>query len=499
MSPSWSPDGRYIAFERGTGADKGFYIVPALGGAERKVADVYEWNQQGTRSQVVDWSPDGKTLAVSDKTTEDEPWSIFLISVETNERRRLTQPAAAYNGDNFATFSPDGSRLAFVRSRAGAGDIYTVAITGGEPVRITSDGAVVLGLAWTPDGTELVFSSDRGGGNSTLWRVSAAGGTPAPVASAGENVSELSIARQGNRLAYAKPSVDVNIYRMELTGPPGGRHMAGQPASFIASTRIENNPHISPDGRRVAFTSDRSGSDEVWSCDADGKTPVQLTNLGSVHSHGLSWAPDGRFITFSALVNGNADIYIVSAEGGNPRRLTTDPSTEIEPAWSRDGQWIYFVSNRTGRGEVWKMPAAGGPAVQLTNAGATNPVEAADSRSVYVIKGAAQRLRRSEPGLWQVPTEGGEETRVLAANVDPGNWAVMAGGIYYLTRQPGQSLYTVEFFDFATRQTAQITTLDGPRGTFLISGLTVAPDEHSILYAQRDKLDYDLMLVENFH
>jgi hypothetical protein len=145
------------------------------------------------------------------------------------------------------------------------------------------------------------------------------------------------------------------------------------------------------------------------------------------------------------------------------------------------------------------MPAAGGPAVQLTNAGATNPVEAADSRSVYVIKGAAQRLRRSEPGLWQVPTEGGEETRVLAANVDPGNWAVMAGGIYYLTRQPGQSLYTVEFFDFATRQTAQITTLDGPRGTFLISGLTVAPDEHSILYAQRDKLDYDLMLVENFH
>jgi Tol biopolymer transport system component len=141
---------------------------------------------------------------------------------------------------------------------------------------------------------------------------------------------------------------------------------------------------------------------------------------------------------------------------------------------------------------VWKIPAAGGAAVQLTRGGGQNPAESPDGRTVYYVKG------RSEPGLWQVSTEGGEETRVFEANVDPGNWAAVARGIYFLTRQPSQTPYTLEFFDFATRQVTQITTLEGTKGTFLISGLTVSPDERWVLYAQRDKLDYDLMLVENF-
>ena len=143
------------------------------------------------------------------------------------------------------------------------------------------------------------------------------------------------------------------------------------------------------------------------------------------------------------------------------------------------------------------MPAAGGAAVQLTRGGGQNPAESPDGRTVYYLKG------RNDPGLWQVSAEGGEETRVFEAGVDPGNWAVTARGIYFLTRQPqpqsqytGQ--YTFEFFDFATRQTIQITTLEGPRGTFQISGLTVSTDERWFLYAQRDKLDFDLMLVENF-
>jgi hypothetical protein len=107
---------------------------------------------------------------------------------------------------------------------------------------------------------------------------------------------------------------------------------------------------------------------------------------------------------------------------------------------------------------------------------------------------------RGESGLWQVSTEGGEETPVSGAPAGPGNlWAMVGRGIYFLTRQPGYAQYALQFFDFSTRQMTQITTLEGPRGVFTISGLTVSPDEHSILYAQRDKLDFDLMLVENFH
>jgi Tol biopolymer transport system component/serine/threonine protein kinase len=495
MSPAWSPDGRYIAFLRGRGEGKGFYIIPALGGAERKLADAYGWTAGGAQPQALDWSPDGRALAVVDKTSDDEPLSIFLLSVETGERRGLTQPPAGYEGDRFVSFSPDGSRLAFARRHAFAGDIYTVPVAGGEPVRITSDEAIVTGLAWTPGGASLVFSSGRGGGDPTLWRVPAEGGTPVAVAGVGEDVHDLSIARQGDRLAYAQRSVDTNIYRVELTSQAGGRRGAGAPSSFISSTRLEETPQFSPDARRVAFVSNRSGSDEIWVCDAEGKNPAQLTNFRGPHATTPSWSPDGRFIAFGSLAGGNAHIYVVSADGGSPRRFTTDPSAEFAPSWSRDGRWIYFASNRTGRSEVWKMPAAGGAAIQLTRGGGQNPAESPDGRSVYYLRG------REEPGLWhlwQVPVSGGEETRVFEANVDPGNWAVVARGIYFLTSQPHQTPYALEFFDFATRQTTQIATLDGPRPTFQIAGLTVSPDERWALYAQRDKLDFDLMLVENF-
>ena len=138
------------------------------------------------------------------------------------------------------------------------------------------------------------------------------------------------------------------------------------------------------------------------------------------------------------------------------------------------------------------MPAAGGAAVQLTRGGGQNPAESPDGRTVYYVRG------RGESGLWQVSVDGGEETRIVEANLDPGNWTAVARGIYFLTRQLPQTSYTLAFFDFATRQTTQITTLEGPRGAFQLSGLTVSPDERWVLYAQRDKLDYDLMMVENF-
>jgi Tol biopolymer transport system component len=205
-----------------------------------------------------------------------------------------------------------------------------------------------------------------------------------------------------------------------------------------------------------------------------------------------NWSPDGRFIAFGSLAGGNADIYVVNAEGGSPRRLTSEPSGEISPDWSRDGRWIYFASNRTGRFEVWKMPAAGGEAVQLTRGGGVYPAESPDGRTVYYVNGL------SAPHLWRVSAEGGEETQVLEPLVGAANWAMVGRGVYFFTRQLGQASYALQFFDFATRHTTPLATLEGPRGTFQITSLTVSPDERFILYTQRDQLEFDLMLVENF-
>src|SRR5262249_29424036 len=263
---------------------------------------------------------------------------------------------------------------------------------------------------------------------------------------------------------------------------------------LISSTWVESDPRVSPDGRRVVFISNRSGNSNMWVCDADGKSPAQLTD--GLYVDMPSWSPDSRLIAFNSVVGGNSDIYTIGAEGGVVHRLTTDPSAETSPSWSPDGSWLYFNSNRTGRPEVWKMPAAGGAAVQLTRGGGFNPVAAPDGRTVYYLHGG------KDPWLWAVSSDGGAETLVLENPepekwMEPTNWAVTRRGIYFLEgklRRP----YTLKFFDFETRNTTQLMTFGGPSSPFGMIGLTVAPDERSILFAQRDKFDVDLMLVENF-
>jgi len=503
MSPAWSPDGRYIAFLRADGEGKGYYLIPALGGAERKLTDAYGWAQRGVMNQSVGWAPDGRTLAIVDKTAENEPWCIYLLSVETGERRKLTTPSTRDDGDTKLAFSPDGQTLVFVRSHqlvgdvyVSPGDLYVVPVAGGDPVRVTSDGAEIYGVAWTPDGTEIVFSSDRAGPSEypTLWRIPAKGGSPSPVVGVGDNTFDVSISAQGNRLAFSRMSYDTNIYRVAMSVDSSGHRTTQPPTSLISSTQADTDPQFSPDARKIAFISSRSGDPNLWVCDADGKNAAQLTvglNLNTPN-----WSPDGRLIAFDAIIGGNDDIYVVSADGGSPRRLTTELSSEATPSWSPDGSWLYFSSNRTGRAEVWKMPTAGGTAVQLTRGGGFNPVAALDG-TVYYLRGDKQ------PWLWEMSTDG-RETQSIDQNpqevkwMEPANWAVVKSGIYFLEDKL-RFQYTLKFFDFATRRTTTVMTLGDASSSFLVVGLTVARDERSILYSQRDKLDFDLVLGENFH
>lgn len=336
-SPTWSPDGKYIAFTRFDKGESAIFIVPALGGPERKLLSLgFQVHWFGNYPPVV-WSPDGKSLAFPDKGSPEDLPGIFLVSIETGERRRLTSPPAQYLGDWFPAFSPDGQTLVFTRSSSeGASDIYLIRAVGGEVRRLTFDNTWSIGPVWTPDGSSIVFISLRGG-TLRLWKVSASGGTPELLAIGGETFmiqqspSPLSISRQGNRLAFARSLEDVNIWRIEVSRSTG---RGTSPTKVVSSTQYEGAPQFSPDGQKIVFQSERSGISEIWVCDLDGANPRQLTFFGGPLVGTPRWSPDGHHIAFDARPEGHSDIYVVGAEGDGRAAL----QRKLPMMWCRVGR-----------------------------------------------------------------------------------------------------------------------------------------------------------------
>ncbi len=492
-SPTWSPDGRYIAFTRYYKSESGIFMVPALGGAERKLLS-FETEWVGWSPPLVVWSPDGKYLAFPDKLFGTGT-NILLLSIENLEKRRLMSPPPQTLGDWHPAFSPDGQTLAFTRwIRRFACDIYLVPIRGGEPKRLTFDDLNIGGLAWTADGQSIVFLSFHDGG-SRLWKISAAGGTPEPL-EIGSNYPWLgmrfSISRQGHRLAYSLRLDDTNIWRVEV---PGSEGQPTSPIKLISSSLMDWGAQFSPDGKRVAFESARSGTHQVWVCEADGSNPIQLIYMGEVSPGSALWSPDGRQIAFDAQAEVKNDdirhIYVMNAEGGPPRRITTGASYDGMPSWSRDRRWIYFASNRSGGFQVWKVPVEGGAAVQLTKNGGFRTYESPDGKFIYYSKLDAS-------GLWRIPVEGGEESLILD-QLQKGYWhawAVVDEGIYFINPAPKPPA-TIEFFSFATRRITRIASLEKESYKWG-SHLAISPDRRWILYTKLDQSGSDIMLVENF-
>jgi dipeptidyl aminopeptidase/acylaminoacyl peptidase len=210
-SPAWSPDGRQIAFHRrgmGPEGQCGIYAVSPLGGPAGPVTQLSDSLQtlgcehcecsppnRKLSSIQFSWSPDGKWLART---------GIFLLGVATGENRRLTSPPDQ-QVDAHPAFSPDGKSLAFVRAQTySSHNLYVVAADGGEPRRLPTQGQMIFGLAWTPDGREIVYSSGTWEfGDATVWRVPVNGGSSRPVNEVRERAWLPSISVAGRRLAFA--------------------------------------------------------------------------------------------------------------------------------------------------------------------------------------------------------------------------------------------------------------------------------------------------------
>ena len=359
--PAWSPDGRWIAFERPERPTEmktrksSILLIPSIGGPERKVTVV----ERAKRSRLA-WLPDSTGLIIAD----GNPSSLFTVSIETGEKRQLTKPPEGMWGDVDPVLSADAHSLAFVRFNGRwSHDAYLLDLDAefkplGAATPLTSDSQAFV-QAWSPDEQDLIVSRDVGHTWGYLHRVSVAG---APnelrrLDVVGSGVGQAAVSAGRNRMVCVRESKDWDLEVLEKTGAESD---SWDPGSFPSSTRLEAGPRYSPDGKWLAFESNRTGPFGIWLSEADGTGAREVWTVENASGGMPRWSPDSQRIAFDTYLNDNFDIYIISSAGGSPLRLTDHPRQDQVPSWSADGRWIYFTSNRSGRFEIWKVSAAGG-------------------------------------------------------------------------------------------------------------------------------------------
>jgi Tol biopolymer transport system component/predicted Ser/Thr protein kinase len=344
--PSYSPDGERIAF-CGLGGRGGIFIMGATGESVRRLTD-FGYNPG--------WSPDGSQIIfssgrfrdVANRATIDS--QLWLIKVDASgTMRQLTNPQIVPDAVQ-PNWSPHGYRIAYWAVQGGQRDIWTVAANGQKPVPATQDVPMDWSPVWSPDGEFLYFSSDRGG-SMNLWRVpidepsGKALGVPEPITTPSPYSGPLTISRDGRRIAYVQQTSASNLHKVGFD--PSRETVAGQPIAITRGSRQTAAPDVSPDGEWLTFV-DSGKQEDILLIKTDGTDLRQLTD--DVHKDRVPrWSPDGKRIAFYSNRSGRYEIWTINRDGGGLQQLTfTSGRSILYPVWSPDGTRLAYSASGGG-------------------------------------------------------------------------------------------------------------------------------------------------------
>jgi len=384
--PAWSPDGDFVRF---AACPAGSLPLPGsrcewnetgkLGGAVRMVQ-----MPRRALNRLAAWSPDGGRVAFAVGDT------IFVASRADTTPRRIAVHTTRYESPHSLAWSPDGGTIAYVGGNPlwlGSGNVFPSSIwvvdaEGGEPREVAPENFLNVSPAWL-DRRHLLFVSNRDGPRAVyVVEVGPRGRRGEPRAIPGvADPHSISYSISARRLAYAKFTLRQNIWSYPLGRSAPMSIRDGHPVT--SGSQVIESHDVSPDGRWLAFDSNRRGNMDLYRVPLAGGEAVALT-ADSGDEFDPQWSPDAKEIAFYTSHN---DLRVMPADGGTPVIVARGSGFNSFPQWSPSGLDLAFFASRTGRGEVWVVSrdSVGGAwhdAVRLTDFGAAPLDWTPDGRGV---------------------------------------------------------------------------------------------------------------------
>ncbi len=365
--PTFSPDGERIAF-RSEREGGGIFLMDPTGESVRRVSD-FGFDPS--------FSPDGREIAVGTvgfqfPMERSGRGTLWAIDVRSGQKREIARPSDAVQ----PAWSPHGTRIAYwgLRKDAGQRDIFTAAADGSElesgGVAVTDDAALDWSPVWAPDGRHLYFGSNRGG-TMSLWRVAideASGrtlGAPEALTLPTLWSGRYSLASDGQRIAFESLDWRSTLHRVAFDAA-AERTSAAPLAVFQSTGRPIRDHRVSPDGQWIVFS--RSGvQEDLFLTRIDGSQYRRLTD-DAFRDRGPSWSPDGRRIAFYSDRGGAYEHWVIRPDGSGLEQLTRrQEGSSNFPVWSPDGGriasavipqgWsLYDLSGGAGESAVVRQP-----------------------------------------------------------------------------------------------------------------------------------------------
>ena len=292
--PSWSPDGTQIAFHSDRDGG-GIFVIPPLGGPARKLVPA---SRRATRVQ---WSEDGADIAfiLSEGVVSTADQFVQIQSLRGSAERRvpILTWAAAYD----LAWSPSEGSFAFVVSRLGRHNVTQIAVLGvdgGDTVPVTEDLATARSPVWSEEGDTLYFATNRVGGQD-LWMQSLSDkatprGEPIRITT-GIGIRSFAFSRDGKRFAYSKGREVANVWRFPIFEDRRATWKDAEQVTFEQS--LIRSLDASPDGKRLVFSSDRLGNEDLWVLSLEDGTLQALVD-DETNEWGPRFSPDGSSIAF---------------------------------------------------------------------------------------------------------------------------------------------------------------------------------------------------------